>query len=105
MKEIQISNMISIELAQRSNKSVILQRQVVLQEMNSGKPTVCEESFLRFVDCVIDSKCVTEDRKPIRECIQDKETIEGCSSERFVYFACRKSMVTLILRIHHSDHE
>lgn len=65
-------------------------------------PKKCSEAALGLISCLEESKCMTEEKRPMKECLQELKkdgNEEICKASRNAYWMCKHSQLNMRTRI------
>jgi len=62
-------------------------------------PKACAEAALSLLTCMEETKCVTEDKNSVIDCMKDPAESEDCKAERNAYYTCKHSQLNMRTRI------
>ena len=64
-----------------------------------SQPHSCSEAALSLMECLEKLPCVTEEKRPVLECLKDEYASDGCRDVRYAYSMCKYSQLNMRTRI------
>ena len=64
-----------------------------------AQPHSCSEAALSLLECLEKLPCVTDEKRPVLECLKDEFASDDCRDVRYAYSMCKHSQLNMRTRI------